>query len=75
MRPQTYKGGHFEFALPTAFFEGDPRSITVTCIDFYRGERLGGGAMLPFLHGLLQWANSDGRTKWPKDQRTSSLTS
>jgi hypothetical protein len=32
------------------------------------------GAMLPFLHCPLQSPNSDGRTKWPRRQRTGSLT-
>ena len=30
------KDGFFEMALPKAFFEGNPKSITVNCIDFYR---------------------------------------
>ena len=30
------KGGYFEMALPKAFFEGNPKSITVNWIDFYR---------------------------------------
>ena len=30
------KDGYFEMALPKAFFEGDPKSITVNWIDFYR---------------------------------------
>ena len=30
------KGGYFEVALPAAFFEGNPRSVTLTWIDFYR---------------------------------------
>jgi hypothetical protein len=30
------KDGHFEFELPKAFFEGDPKSITLNWIDFYR---------------------------------------
>lgn len=30
------KDGYFEMALPKAFFEGNPRSITVNWIDFYR---------------------------------------
>ena len=31
------KGGYFETQLPKAFFEGNPKSITVTWIDFFRG--------------------------------------
>jgi hypothetical protein len=31
------KGGYFEVALPRAFFQANPRSITLTWIDFYRG--------------------------------------
>jgi hypothetical protein len=30
------KDGHFDVALPKAFFEGNPKSITVNWIDFYR---------------------------------------
>lgn len=30
------KDGHFEFTLPNAFFEGNPKSITLNWIDFYR---------------------------------------
>ena len=30
------KDGYFEMALPRAFFEGNPKSITVTWIDFCR---------------------------------------
>jgi hypothetical protein len=30
------KDGYFEMALPKAFFEGNPKAITVTWIDFYR---------------------------------------
>ena len=30
------KGGYFEVALPRAFFEGNPKSITLDWIDFYR---------------------------------------
>ena len=30
------KGGYFEMALPKAMFEGNPKSITVNWIDFYR---------------------------------------
>jgi hypothetical protein len=30
------KDGYFEVALPRAFFEGKPKSITVKWIDFYR---------------------------------------
>jgi hypothetical protein len=42
------KGGYFEMTLPRAFFEGSPKSITLTRIDFYRGgiARLVGGAMI-----------------------------
>ena len=30
------KDGYFEMALPKAFFEGNPKAITVGWIDFYR---------------------------------------
>ena len=30
------KDGYFEMQLPKAFFEGNPKSITVNWIDFYR---------------------------------------
>jgi hypothetical protein len=30
------KGGYFELPLPKAFFEGNPKAITVNWIDFYR---------------------------------------
>lgn len=30
------RGGYFEMALPKAFFEGNPKSITLHWIDFYR---------------------------------------
>jgi hypothetical protein len=30
------KEGYFEVALPRAFFEGNPKSITLNWIDFYR---------------------------------------
>ena len=30
------KDGYFEMELPTAFFEGNPKAITVNWIDFYR---------------------------------------
>ena len=30
------KDGYFEVALPQAFFEGNPKSITLNWIDFYR---------------------------------------
>jgi hypothetical protein len=30
------KGGSFEVTLPRAFFEGNPKSITLNWIDFYR---------------------------------------
>ena len=30
------KNGYFEMQLPKAFFEGNPKSITVNWIDFYR---------------------------------------
>jgi hypothetical protein len=28
--------GYFEIALPKAFFEGNPKAITLNWIDFYR---------------------------------------
>ena len=31
------KDGYFEVTLPSAFFEGNPKSITLNWIDFYRG--------------------------------------
>ena len=31
------KGGYFEMPLPKAMFEGNPKTITVSWIDFYRG--------------------------------------
>ena len=31
------KGGYFELPLPRALFEGNPKSITVSWIDYYRG--------------------------------------
>jgi hypothetical protein len=31
------KAGYFELVLPRAFFEGNPKSITLDWIDFYRG--------------------------------------
>jgi hypothetical protein len=31
------KDRHFQIALPTAFFEGDPKSITLNWIVFHRG--------------------------------------
>jgi hypothetical protein len=31
------KDGYFEMRLPKLFFEGNPRSITLNWIDFYRG--------------------------------------
>lgn len=31
------KGGYFELPLPRALFEGNPKAITVSWIDFYRG--------------------------------------
>ena len=31
------KDGCFQVTLPTAFFEGNPKAITVNWIDFYRG--------------------------------------
>ena len=31
------KDGYFEVALPKAFFEANPKSITLNWIDFYRG--------------------------------------
>jgi hypothetical protein len=30
------KDGYFEITLPKAFFENNPKSITVEWIDFYR---------------------------------------
>jgi hypothetical protein len=30
------KGGYFEMVLPKAFFEGNPKAITLNWIDFYR---------------------------------------
>jgi hypothetical protein len=30
------KDGHFEVALPRAFFDGSPKAITLNWIDFYR---------------------------------------
>jgi hypothetical protein len=30
------KNGDFELTLPRAFFEGNPKAITVNWIDFYR---------------------------------------
>jgi hypothetical protein len=30
------KDGQFEMVLPKAFFEGNPKTITVNWIDFYR---------------------------------------
>jgi hypothetical protein len=30
------KGGYFEMTLPKALFEGNPKSLTVDWIDFYR---------------------------------------
>jgi hypothetical protein len=63
------KDGYFEVVLPKAFFEGNPKSITLNWIDFYRGR-----ATWPFLQCLLQWPNSSERAKWPNYRRTSSLT-
>jgi hypothetical protein len=31
------KDGYFEVPLPKAFFEGNPKSVTLNWIDFYRG--------------------------------------
>ena len=31
------KDGHFELRLPSALFENDPKSVTLSWIDFYRG--------------------------------------
>lgn len=31
------KGGYFEMTLPKAFFEGQPKTITVKWVDFHRG--------------------------------------
>ena len=36
MRELPLKGGYFEMQLPAAFFEGNPKSITIDWIDFYR---------------------------------------
>jgi hypothetical protein len=30
------RDGHFEVALPRALFEGNPKSVTLNWIDFYR---------------------------------------
>jgi hypothetical protein len=30
------KDGYFEVTLPRAFFEGNPKSITLNWVDFYR---------------------------------------
>lgn len=30
------KDGHFEMTLPKAFLEGQPKSLSVQWIDFYR---------------------------------------
>jgi hypothetical protein len=30
------KGGYFDIALPRAFFDGNPKAITLNWIDFYR---------------------------------------
>ena len=30
------KDGYFEMTLPQAFFEGNPKSVTLNWIDFYR---------------------------------------
>ena len=30
------KDGYFEMALPRAFFEGQPKSISLNWIDFFR---------------------------------------
>ena len=30
------QNGHFEIMLPTVFFEGNPKSITVSWVDFFR---------------------------------------
>jgi hypothetical protein len=30
------RDGYFEMALPRAFFEGNPKSVTLNWIDFYR---------------------------------------
>jgi len=34
------KGGYFEMVLPKAIFEGNPKSITLSWIDFYRNSRV-----------------------------------
>ena len=31
------KGGYFELPLPRALFEGNPKAVTLSWIDFYRG--------------------------------------
>jgi hypothetical protein len=31
------KDGYFEIALPKAFFDGNPKTVTLNWIDFYRG--------------------------------------
>jgi hypothetical protein len=36
VRELPLKDGYFEMALPRAFFEGNPKSITLNGIDFYR---------------------------------------
>ena len=37
VREPPLKYGYFEVTLPRAFFEGNPQTITVGWIDFYRG--------------------------------------
>jgi hypothetical protein len=36
-RQTPLKGGYFEMTLPQALFEGNPKSLTIHWIDFYRG--------------------------------------
>lgn len=36
VRELPLKDGYFEMALPRAFFEGNPKAITMNWIDFYR---------------------------------------
>jgi hypothetical protein len=37
VRELPLKDGYFEVALPRALFEGNPKAITLSWIDFYRG--------------------------------------
>jgi hypothetical protein len=73
------KDGYFEVALPKAFFEGNPKSITLDWIDFYRytrhGENWRGcpaganrhnlhpGIKMSRHHGLRRCASSPSRTR------------